>query len=83
MKYAIGRSATRPTAAILCCIGVITAQDRTQTFRAQTKVVQVPVIVTGKDGRNVDDLTAGDFRVLDNGVAQPLKARLSKRRLRP
>jgi VWFA-related protein len=44
--------------------------SRPQTFRAQTKVVQVPVIVIGKDGRNVDDLTAADFRVLDNGVPQ-------------
>jgi VWFA-related protein len=62
----------------LLCLAAVTAQDRPtasetsrpQTFRAQSKVVQVPVIVIGKDGRNVDDLTAGDFRVLDNGVPQ-------------
>jgi len=71
MKYAIGRSRTCPTAAaILCCVGVITAQER--TFRSQAKVVQVPVIVTTKDSRTVDDLTANDFRVLDDGMPQPV-----------
>jgi VWFA-related protein len=69
--------ALRLPAGLLCCLAAVTAQDRTlsetqrpETFRAQAKVVQVPVIVIGKDGRNVDDLTAGDFRVLDNGVPQ-------------
>ena len=64
---------TRTAAGLLCCLAALTAQDRpsqSQTFRAQTKVVQVPVVVTGKDGANVNDLTAQDFRVLDNGVAQ-------------
>ncbi len=58
---------------LLCCFGVMMAQDRppqSQTFRAQAKVVQVPVIATGKDGQNINDLTVGDFRVLDNGVPQ-------------
>jgi VWFA-related protein len=59
MRYAAG---------VLCCLCVMTAQER--QFRTQTKVVQVPVVVTGKDGRNINDLTAQDFRVLDNGVAQ-------------
>ncbi len=76
------RCAARLTG-LLCCLGVVAAQNRPSepdnpragnsrrpTFEAQTKVVQVPVIVTTKDGRTVDDLTAGDFRVLDNGVPQ-------------
>jgi len=58
----------RTAACLLCCLGAVTAQDR--TFRSQAKVVQVPVIVTGKDGQNINDLTVGDFRVLDNGVPQ-------------
>jgi VWFA-related protein len=66
MKYA-----HRVAAGLLCWPSLIPAQQ-SQTFRAQTKVVQVPVIVTTKDGRTVDDLTAGDFRVLDNGVPQPV-----------
>jgi VWFA-related protein len=70
MKYA-----PRTAAGLVCCFCAMTAQDRTppsETFRSQAKVVQVPVIVIGKDGRNVDDLTAGDFRVLDNGIPQQI-----------
>jgi VWFA-related protein len=66
--------ATRTAAGLLCCLAALTAQNRpqSQTFRSQAKVVQVPVVVTGKDGRTIDDLTVGDFRVLDDGVAQPV-----------
>ncbi len=75
MKYV-----PRIAAGVLCCLAALPAQDRTQpsqtpaaqTFRAQTKVVQVPVVVTGKDGQNINDLMAADFRVLDNGVPQPV-----------
>jgi len=49
-------------------LGVLAAQD--EPFQAQSKVVQVPVTVTGKDGRVVDGLTAQDFNLLDNGVRQ-------------
>jgi VWFA-related protein len=75
--------APRIAAGLVCCLAASvsqsqTAQDRTrqsqasppQTFRAQTKVVQVPVVVTGKDGKAVNDLAVGDFTVLDNGVPQ-------------
>jgi VWFA-related protein len=55
----------------MCCLAVMAAQDR-PPFQSQTKVVQVPVVVTGKDGQAVNDLTVGDFKVLDNGVAQPV-----------
>jgi VWFA-related protein len=36
--------------------------------------VQVPVIVTEKNGRSVDGLVAHDFKLLDNGVPQPVSA---------
>lgn len=39
-------------------------------FRVESKVVQVPVIVTDKLGRNINALRAADFEVLDNGVPQ-------------
>jgi len=55
---------------LLSCLGGITAQDH--PFRVQTNVVQVPVVVTEKNGRNVDGLAARDFKVLDNGVSQPV-----------
>ena len=60
----------RSVVCILSCLGSITAQ--TEPFRVQTNVVQVPVIVTGKNGRNVDGLAAPDFKVLDNGVPQEI-----------
>ncbi len=40
-------------------------------FRSETRVVQVPVLVT-KDGKNVDGLQARDFRVLDDGIARQI-----------
>jgi VWFA-related protein len=68
----------RYAACLLYCI-IAAAQEpraqtqtpKPQTFKSQTKVVQVPVVVTGKDGRTVNDLTLADFRVLDDGVPQP------------
>lgn len=47
---------------------VLLAQDA--PFRAQTQVVQVPVGVTDKGGRSVNNLVAADFTVLDNGDPQ-------------
>jgi VWFA-related protein len=41
------------------------AQD--SRFSAETRVVQVPVTVTGANGRNIDGLKTGDFEVLDEG----------------
>jgi hypothetical protein len=47
-------------------LGILPAQDR--PFRAQVKVVQIPVRVTAKNGQTVDGLTARDFLVQDNGT---------------
>jgi VWFA-related protein len=53
---------------LLCSSGIVSAQSG--SFGVQTSIVQVPVIVTAMDGRNVDGLVARDFRVLDNGAPQ-------------
>lgn len=58
----------RVAACLLLCVAAASAQER--TFRVQSKVVQVPVVVTDKEGRNIDGLLARDFAVLDNGVPQ-------------
>ena len=39
-------------------------------FDAQSRLVLVPVTVTGANGRPIDGLTASDFQLLDNGHPQ-------------
>lgn len=58
----------RVAVCLLSSLADIAAQN--VPFRVQTKVVQVPVSVTDKNGRHFDGLTARDFRVLDDGVPQ-------------
>lgn len=60
---------TRRTAVcILFWVGCITAQKG--PFRVKTSVVQVPVIVTDKNGGNFGGLSASDFKVLDDSIVQ-------------
>ena len=56
--------------AVLSWLGCVAAQNG--SFRVQTKVVQVPVSVTAKNGRSIDGLVARDFRVLDDGAQQEI-----------
>ncbi|MGD1094193.1 MAG: VWA domain-containing protein [Bryobacteraceae bacterium] len=62
----------RFTAGLMLGLGIVTAQNA--PFRVQTKVVQVPVSVIGKNGRNVDGLVARDFKVLEDGVRREITA---------
>jgi VWFA-related protein len=43
-------------------------------FRANARLVKVYATVTDSRGRYVDDLTAGQFTILDSGHAQPVTA---------
>jgi VWFA-related protein len=45
--------------------------DQTPTFRSRVDAVELNVAVT-RNGKPVQDLTAADFRVTDNGVAQTI-----------
>jgi VWFA-related protein len=49
-----------------------TSQLPPPTFRGGTNVVLVDVSVVGRDRRDVEDLTASDFQVLDDGAAVPV-----------
>ncbi len=42
------------------------------TFKAETNLVQVPVVVRDHQGRAVSGLTRDDFELFDNGKAQPI-----------
>jgi VWFA-related protein len=56
---------------VLVTAGVITAQER-QTFRTATRLVEVSVVVTHKDGRPITGLTAADFTLEEDGKVQPI-----------
>lgn len=58
----------------LLCVASAVAQDpgTTTTIRATTRLVQLNVVVVGKDGAPVSGLTQDDFHVFDNGREQKL-----------
>ena len=60
--------------AMVVCLSMYAAGTFAQEdgFRAETRVVQVPVSVTDAKGRNVDGLTARDFTVLDDGIKREI-----------
>jgi VWFA-related protein len=60
----------RALAFLICCVRIVPGQvpSSNPTFRAEKRVVQVPVSVTDKSGRAVEGLSARDFRLLDDGV---------------
>jgi VWFA-related protein len=47
---------------------------QTPTFTAEARLVTVDVLVVDEQGQPVSDLKRDDFRVLEDGVAQPLTA---------
>ena len=59
------------SAAVVVLAGVGSAQER-QTFRTATRLVEVSVVVTHKDGRPVTGLTAADFTLEEDGKVQPI-----------
>jgi VWFA-related protein len=58
--------------AIACAPGVSAQQDRGAKFRADVNRVLIDVAVSDSSGRAVDSLTADDFHVFDNDVAQTI-----------
>ena len=67
--------AVRLGAAILAlCRGrhVTTAQAPPQTFRTTTRLIEVSVVVTDRDGNPVSDLRREDFTLTEDRVPQPI-----------
>ena len=50
----------------------ISTHDEPTTFKAQTNLVQVPVVVRDREGRAVGNLRKEDFRILDKGKRQEI-----------
>lgn len=48
------------------------SSEETLTFKTQTNLVLVPVVVLDKEGKSVGSLTREDFRILDDGKIQPV-----------
>jgi VWFA-related protein len=57
----------RAVLVLMCPLQVFLVCAQKPAFRAQTNVVQIPVSVTEKNGRDVEGLTAPDFAVTDDG----------------
>jgi len=73
------RSAVIAAAAALWAAAALTAQAPQNppqvppVFRGGTDLVEVDVVVHGKDGAFVSDLSAADFVVEESGAAQPIQ----------
>jgi len=63
---------SRFSVCLICFLVTLAAQDT--PIRVQTKLVQVPVSVTARDGRSIEGLRAHDFRVLDDGEEREISA---------
>ncbi len=73
----------RLTIVIACCalgatVGAQPQAPAPPTFRSAVNLVEVAAVVTGEDGRSLDDLAASDFELLEDGEPRAL---LSVRRL--
>src|SRR5438477_11662341 len=60
----------RAAVLLMCWFELAAAQAH--PFRVETNVVQVPVSVKDKNGRDVEDLMARDFTVLDDGIPREI-----------
>lgn len=60
--------------AILCGLGVplVSQQPPAQIFRSSIRVVPISVVVTDRNGKPVEGLTAADFTITEDGVEHPL-----------
>ena len=59
-------------------LGALAAMPRAvaqnPVFQAETRIVEVAIVARDSKGEPVDDLTADDFRVFDNGVEQKIQS---------
>lgn len=68
---AIGRSGARALLTAALCASATLAQDPA-VFKAETRLVEVTLLVTDDEGNPVTDLAADEIRVRDNGRDQQI-----------
>ena len=66
------------TGAILSALAALSAvapaRAQNPVFQAETRIVEVAIVARDSKGEPVEDLTADDFRVFDNGVEQKIQS---------
>jgi VWFA-related protein len=74
----ISRSLAALAIAVLPAASLVVAVAGHQqpAFRATTRIVEVDAVVTGSDGRFIDDLTLADFEVTEDGRPQAIETLL-------
>ncbi|MBA3948645.1 MAG: VWA domain-containing protein [Acidobacteria bacterium] len=72
----MSRATSAAAAALICAFCLLPSAflGAQQVFRSGAQVVEVDARVFDKDGTFIADLTAADFEILEDGVAQPLVA---------
>ena len=71
MKTSLGSRLT-PVVLLLLCAAVVPAQQTVPSFKAETNLVLVPVVVRDAKGEPVANLSKDDFRLFDNGHERPI-----------
>lgn len=66
------RSACRAVVCLPLILAAGTSGQERPMFRAATECVAMDAVVTDNAGKFIDDLSAQDFRVLDNGLRQQI-----------
>src|SRR5687768_13788811 len=63
-------------ALVACAVAASLSADQGQqpVFRSGVELVTIDVVATGRDGRPVHDLKAGDFELLEDGKPQEIRA---------
>src|ERR1700735_3266093 len=59
---------------LFCFAGAVCLFAQTPAFQSETKVVLTNVLVTGKNGEYVRDLSAKDFRVWEGNKEQTIRS---------
>jgi VWFA-related protein len=61
-----------PGVLLLLCAAAVPAQQTVPSFKAETDLVLVPVVVRDSKGEVVANLSKDDFRLFDNGHERPI-----------